>query len=125
MIDKSYIDSARSIKKEFTELSDKLSDYQNYVEQLLNNFRKIANDLEHWRKNDLMKEESVQSAGNFMISKLDEIEQETEKLNKKIDPINKKIEKLREEELKLYKLIKERYPNLTDEQIIRQIHENI
>lgn len=125
MIDKSYIDSARSIKKEFTELSDKLSDYQNYVEQLLNNFRKIANDLEHWRKNDLMKEESVQSAGNFMISKLDEIEQETEKLNKKIDPINKKIEKLREEEVKLYKLIKERYPNLTDSQIIRQIHENI
>lgn len=125
MIDKSYIESAKSIRKEFLELNDKLSDYQIYIKELADNFLRIAKDIENWKDNDIMKEKNVESAGNFMLGKLDEIEQETEKLNKKIDPINKKLERLREEEIKLYKIIKERYPTLTDDQIIRQIHENI
>jgi prefoldin subunit 5 len=125
MIDKSFIESAKTIRKEFLELDSSLSDYKMYVKDLTDSFMKIARELQHWKDNQLMKESSVQSAGEFMLKKLDEIEQETEKLNKKIDPINSKMEKLREEENKLYRKIKERYPTLSDEQIIRQIQENI
>jgi predicted nucleic acid-binding Zn-ribbon protein len=125
MIDKSYIESAKTIRKEFLELNEKLSEYQNYVKDLADSFIKIAGDIETWKDNDIMKEKSVKSAGDFMLGKLDEIEQETEKLNKRVEPINKKLEKLREEENKLYKLIKERYPTLSDDQIIRQINQNI
>lgn len=125
MIDKSYIESAKTIRKEFLELDSSLSDYKRYVKELTDGFMRIAGELQHWKENKLMKESSVQSAGEFMLKKLDEIEQETEKLNKKIEPINSKMEKLREEENKLYRKIKERYPTLSDEQIIRQIQENI
>jgi len=125
MIDKSFIDSAKTIRKEFLELNDKIYDYEKYVKDLSESFLRIADDLENWRKNELKNEKSVNSVGDYMIGKLNEIEDETNKLNKRIEPINKKLEKLREEELKLYKKIKERYPTLSDEQIIRQIHENI
>lgn len=125
MIDKSYIESAKTIRKEFLELDSSLSDYKMYVKDLTDSFMRIAGELQQWKDNQLMKESSVQSAGEFMLKKLDEIEQETEKLNKKIEPINSKMEKLREEENKLYRKIKERYPTLSDEQIVRQIQENI
>jgi hypothetical protein len=42
-----------------------------------------------------------------------------------VSKAEKELEKLKEEEETLYKTIKERYPELTDQQIVREIHQHL
>jgi predicted nucleic acid-binding Zn-ribbon protein len=58
-----------------------------------------------------------------LLKELQSIEDEEKKLHRKVEKINKELEKLKEEEEVLYKTIKERYPELTDQEIIKEIHQ--
>jgi uncharacterized protein YbgA (DUF1722 family) len=56
-----------------------------------------------------------------LIKALNEVEEEGKSLENLIDPLNKEIEKLALQEQELYRKIKEKHFNLTDEQIIESV----
>jgi hypothetical protein len=56
---------------------------------------------------------------------MSELEVESIKLTSKIDPINKKIENLKRDELQLYEAIKKKYPDLSDDDMKKEIHSKL
>lgn len=128
MIDKIYIESAKSIRNEFLSLAKKLDVYQNDLSKYVSYLEEASKDLEDIKSNDVkkMREASdLKDISEKITKKLTEIETEEQKIIHLIKPINDRIEKLREEENYLYKQIKEKYPNLTDEEIIKEIHSHL
>lgn len=128
MIDNYFIESAKSIRYRFLELNSKLDFYSKSIEQLVSDFNRITSELQVYQLEHLPKVKTKIEAENtvkYLRDKLSEIEESYKKLDNNINPINEEMEDLQKQEQKLYKLIKEKYPSLSDEQIIRQIHENI
>jgi len=56
---------------------------------------------------------------------LNDIEDEGHSLENLVDPLNSDIEKLALEEQELYRLIKQKHNNLTDEQIIESVKDRL
>lgn len=125
MIDKIYIESAKNIRKEFLSLSEKLDNYQSDLNKYVSYLETASVDLEAIKNNDVKKMKEAYELKDItekITNKLNEIETEEQKIIHLIRPINDRIEKLREEENYLYSQIKEKYPKLTDEEIIKEIH---
>jgi chromosome segregation ATPase len=125
MIDKIYIESAKNIRKEFLSLSEKLDNYQSDLNKYVSYLETASVDLESIKNNDVKKMREASDLKDItekITKKLNEIETEEQKIIHLIRPINDRIEKLREEENYLYGQIKEKYPKLSDEEIIKEIH---
>lgn len=125
MISESIIDSARQIKNEFERLNQILSNYEDDIRNLADYFFKISDDLGIISDEASKKKSSIQSIQKSVVDKLTNLEEETNKVGNKIQEVNNKIEKLKQEELELYKLIKRRYPSLTDEEIKIEIQRRL
>lgn len=124
MIDNFYIESAISIRKEFLRLNELLESDRSSLLELTNVLQKAVSELEEYNKK-ITEEKSIESIKEFIIVKLNYLEEEINRIGDKIDPINKKIEKLRIEEMDLYLSIKERYPDLSDFDIKNYITEKL
>jgi predicted nucleic acid-binding Zn-ribbon protein len=72
-----------------------------------------------------LKQKSKSISGDSAIKKLldilQEVEDEGARLEKLVEPMNKEIEKLGIEEQELYRQIKEKHSNLTEEQIVESV----
>ena len=124
MIDKFYIESEKNIRNEFLNLSKKLDNYQNELNSYVSYLETASSELESIKLNEVKKireASDIQNISEKITKKLAEIETEEQKILHLIKPINERIEKLREEENYLYKQIKDKYPILTDEEIIKEI----
>lgn len=128
MIDQNFLESAKIIRREFLSLNNSLDTYQEDVKKLSDFFFKIVKDLEDYSNDEVSKIKSnkdVEEVKTFLLNKLTEIETESNKLTQKIDPINRKIEKLREDEQILYKTIKLKYPDISDDDLKKEIHSKL
>ena len=105
MIEKSLIESARLIKNRYNNLTKTLSIYEGDVEKLAAYFIKVSDELKDI-KVEISKKDTVETIKEKAMSKLNKLEEESNKWTKKISEINQEIEKLRDEEMSLYKIIK-------------------
>jgi hypothetical protein len=128
MIDQQLIDSAKYIRKNFVNLSDKLTIYRDDVKNLADFLFRKVEDIKKYNEETIKtmksKEELV-VVTQHLLKEIQSIEEEEKKLQRKVEKINKELEKLKEEEEVLYKTIKERYPDLTDKEIIKEIHQHL
>lgn len=122
IIDQILIDSALSIRNEFLSLNNDLAKYDKRISELAKYLQDISGELITYKDNGIKEAKSVTEMTNYILSKMDEIDTETNKVNKHIEPINKAIEKLKIDEQNLYDEIKKRYPNVEDDDIIREVH---
>ena len=125
MIAEIYIESAKNIRNEFLRLSKKLDSYQNESAKLVIFLEDISKQLEDYSKTDIstIKNKSdVAAAGEYIVKKMTEIEEEEQKIIRLVQPINEKIDKLKVEEATLFKQLKEKYPNMSQDDIIKEIH---
>lgn len=122
MIEESFINSARQIKNEFTKLHMLLEKYEQDVVTMANYFLAVSNEISDIKQDKNLTIESIKLK---VMSKLSDIESESEKMTKRINDINFKLESLRKEELDLYKLIKKRYPSLNDDEIKIEIQKKL
>ena len=128
MIDKQYIESAKSIRAEFLSLSKKLDSYHKELGSLSKFLENVSEELEQLKNLEVSKIKTSSDAmvvGDKIMKKMQEIEVEEQKLIKLVKPINDRIDKLREEENILYKKIKEKYPNLSDDEIKKDIAQHL
>ena len=56
---------------------------------------------------------------------MSDIEAEEQKIIRLVQPINEKIDKLKIEEAFLFKQLKEKYPKMTQDEIIKEIHSHL
>jgi chromosome segregation ATPase len=128
MIDLQLIESARQIRKKFLKLTKQLDSYRDEVKILINFLQEKMTFFEKY-KDDKVKtikdKTDIAEVTKEITSKIEEIEVEELKIQKKIQSINEELEKLRQDEEILYKTIKERYPDLSDDQIVKEIHSNL
>lgn len=125
MIAKIYIESAKNIRSEFLKLSKKLDSYQKESAELVIYLENISKELEEYSKNEVSKikdKTDISTVGDHIIKKITEIEAEEQKLLRLVKPINEKIDKLKIEETILFKQLLEKYPSMTEKEIIQEIH---
>ena len=124
MIDNALIESARLIKNDYQKLTKTLSTYENDVRNLANYFFKVSGELESMGA-EVTKKDTVESIKDKVMSKLNDLEKESNIVSGRITEINEKIEKLKKEEIDLYNIIKRRYPSMSDDKIREEIHSRI
>lgn len=106
-IRKEYIRSLKNIVKE----EDTLLENKNKVENIKNNMENVVDDSD---MNDITKRLKL---NNDLIK----IEKIIKDIQSKVKPHYDKIENLRMDADKLYNSIKEKYPNITENEIKKQI----
>jgi len=122
MIDDNFLESAVRIRRTYLKVSNNMDLYhrraKEIVEVLENTLSKIDN-----LQNDIKDKRNISgdSAIKKLLDILQEVEDEGSRLEKLVEPMNKEIEKLGLEEAELYRQIKEKHSNLTEEQIVESV----
>jgi len=118
-IDKVYIDSAVEIRREWVRLLGVITDYQKEIDKTKKLLYKKKQDIEDYSKTKpKIKDPKFKE---FIENLFTDLEMQSTLLENKISPVSKEMEKLSKEELRLYKVITSKYPNLSDDQIKEEL----
>ncbi len=126
MIDEVFIKSAINIRRQYLKVTNNMEFYHNRAKEIVKTLEDSLDKLQKLQgeaKDD--KTITLDKAVKEVEAIILDVEQEGVRLEKLIDPINKEIEKLSNEEDQLYNQIKEKYPNLSDQDIITTIHNRL
>jgi chromosome segregation ATPase len=128
MIDKQLIESAKLIRNDYLSLTSNLDKYQVEVGNL---GKFLLNKVEELKKyNDevikkIKNKDDIAKVTSHILLEIQEIEVEEKRIAVKVESINTKLEKLKKDEMSLYQTIKDRYPNLSDDQIVKEIQSHL
>jgi cell division protein ZapA (FtsZ GTPase activity inhibitor) len=124
MIDEKFLIAAVNIRKNYIRLTSNVDFYRKRTEKTLEVLDSSLKELERIEKD--MKDRNKNSDSiNSIISVLTKIEEEGDKIEKFIDPLNKEIEKLAIEEQELYRIIVEKHPQLSENQIVESVRKRL
>jgi len=126
MIDEKFLVAAVNIKRSYLKLTSNLDFYKRRAEQTLEKLQAAYGEVENLEGEiaELKKKKDTNVDPNLtskVLNILNEIEQEGNKIEKFVEPLNKEIEKLAMEEQELYRVIVEKHPNLSEEQIVESV----
>ena len=119
MIDEIFLENAIRIRRKYLKLSNNMDLYQKKAEEtskILDRTLIEVDVINDKAKNG--KEEDTQSLLHELVKVLNNVEEEGKLLEKMVEPINIEIEKLALEEQELFRQIKIKHNNLTDDEII-------
>jgi hypothetical protein len=126
MIEEKFMLAAINIRKTYLKLTSNLDFYKNRAEQTLEKLQTalsqiegIENEIKDLKKKKDQKKDTNITNKVFLL--LNEIEEEGNKIEKFVEPLNKEIEKLAVEEQELYRLIVEKHPELSEDQIVEAV----
>ena len=122
MIDESFIKAAIKIRRQYLKLTNNLSFYKRKAEDVIANLEDIVNKIEKIQKESEVQVTPNNEAITVQLTKLlVDIESEGRAVESLIDPLNQEIEKLGLEEQELWRNIKNKYPNISDEEIVNHV----
>lgn len=131
MIEEIYLQNAIRIRRTYLKLSNNMELYQkkaqavsDKLEETITKIDDLQSKIEQSKKDN----DDKKGSNYFLIELvkiLNEVEEEGKALETSVDPLNKEIEKLALEEQELYRQIKEKHFNLTDEQIISSVQDRL
>lgn len=125
-IDRNLLESSKFIRMEYESLMAKFNHYEKKALDLKSFFDKKSGELTEMNKQKVSK---IKSKGDLevvtkdIMTIIEEMEQEAEKITRSVEGVNKKIESLKRDEEILYQKIKDKYPDLSDESIQEQVWE--
>ena len=128
MIAEIYIESAKNIRNEFLRLTKKLNTYDKKAAELIIYLETKSQELKDYSDNNVSKikdKSDIAKVGEDIIKKISEIEDEEQKLIRLIKPINDRMDRLKKDEEILFNQLKEKYPNLSLQEIIQEIHSHL
>lgn len=128
MIDEQLLQGAIIIRRTFLRLTNELSHYQKDVKDLISFLQEKSKKILEIKENGLNRiktHEEISVVTKKILDEIEQIETEEKRLHSKINRINIEMEKISEDEGVLYNTIKERYPELTDDDIIKEIRQKI
>jgi hypothetical protein len=128
MLDNQIIESARLIRNNFLNLNKELKVYEKDVKKLVDFLKEKISELELYKKDRLKQVKNRDDLGmatNELLKQIESIETEEIKLQKKIQKVNDRLEDLKKEEKVLFKIIKDRYPEMSESQILQEIQKGL
>jgi chromosome segregation ATPase len=113
-MDKKFIEQAKSIRREYAKVIKEISSSEEKIEVYRNELKTIEVELK-----------SVTSQGNIdqdkLRSRMMDMERNMKSIEEIITPYDKKVKQLEKDADKLFENIKERYPNITKEEIQQEL----
>ena len=131
MIDEIYLQNAVRIRRTYLKLSNNMDLYQNKAQAVSDKLETTISKIDELQSKieESKRDKNDKKDSNFFLTELvkilNEVEEEGKALESSVDPLNKEIEKLALEEQELYRQIKEKHFNLTDEQIISSVQDRL
>ena len=123
MIEEQFLESAVQIRRTYLKLTNNLNLYQKRAEEIVKVLETSINKLESLQKEikdtkagkaNITNEKAI----NEVLSTINDVEQEGERLNSLFEPLNKEIEKLGKEESELWNRIIEKHSDIPEDKII-------
>lgn len=126
MIEEKFLIAATKIKRDYIKLTSNLDFYKKRAEQTLEKLQEAYSKVETLEKEikDIKKKKDQNADPNLttkVLSILNDIEEEGNRIEKFVEPLNKEIEKLAIEEAELYRVIVETHPELSEAQIVESV----
>lgn len=126
MIDEFFLKSAINIRRKYLKISNNMELYHNKAKDVVSKLENTIQKLDNLQDDfSIKKSVSNESAVSKLMTILKEVEDEGDRLEKLVDPMNKEIEILSKEEHELYRLIKGKHKDLTDEQIVESVQDRL
>lgn len=124
MISKRLIDQGVKIRTEFLDINKKLDSILKDLQNVAMQLQKHTEELENINKN-LDEYGDVESAKLVILNKLTDVEIQGNRLANIYKPVNDQLEDLKKQEESLYRIIKETYPKLSDDEIVSEFEPHI
>jgi Lhr-like helicase len=124
MIDDFLLQSAVNIRRKYLKVTNNLKLYEDKAKELVSILETTIsklNELNSSNNNTTSSDDKVEG----LLKILKDVDEESLRLKYIIDPINKNIEELSKEEVVLYNTIKEKYIDLSDDEIIKEIQNRL
>jgi phosphopentomutase len=129
MIDEFFLQNAVSIRRTYLKMTNNMDFYQKRAKEIVDRLEltigKINDIQKKAEEGRAKKENGTMEILNDLVKILNEIEDEGKALENLVDPLNQDIEKLALEEQELYRQIKQKHSNLTDDQIINSVKDRL
>ena len=131
MIDENFLQSAIHIRRTYLKMSNNMDFYRKAAESVVErleetmvkvgDIQKEAEESRNTKKSGFSGEKALSK----MLKILEDVDIEGQRLENLVDPLNKEIEKLALEEQELYRLIKQKHYNLTDDEIAESVKQRL
>ena len=121
MLAKQYINEGVRIRREYISNLKEILKQEPNIMTKKERFQGLQNEMESVVKSDKNDVRKTMELNNKLLL----VEKEIVSIQKIIKPYYEVIEKLRSDKDKLYLAIKEKYPNITQEQIEKDIMSNV
>lgn len=129
MIDEHFLQSAVNLRRNYLKLINNMDFYHKQAKEVVKKLEgtvdKINNLGIDYKESVKQKKQDNQGTLTNLLRVIQEIEDEGKKIEELINPMNTQIEKLAIEEAELYRKIKERHSDLTEEQIIKSVRDRL
>lgn len=129
MIDEVFLQNAVRIRRTYLKLTNNMELYQKKAKDIVGRLDETLEKIDKLQKTveDSKKKSGIggQDLLNEMLNILNDIDIEGKALEDLVNPLNKEIEKLGIEEQELYRQIKQKHYNLTDEEIIKSVKDRL
>lgn len=129
MIDEVFLENAVHIRRSYLKMSNSMELYQkkagevaSRLDETLEKIDEVSKRAEENKKSNKV---DTMSILNELMEILKTVEDDGDSLMSVVDPLNKDIEKLALEEQELYRRIKEKHFDMSDEDIIKDVQERL
>ena len=129
MIDEVFLQNAVRIRRTYLKMTNNMEFYQNKAKEIVGRLDETLLKIDKLQK---VAEESKKNSGignqdllTELLNILNDIDIEGKSLEDLVNPLNEDIEKLGLEEQELYRQIKQKHYDLTDEQIIKSVKDRL
>lgn len=129
MVDEVFLQNAIRIRRTYLKMTNNMELYQNKAKEIVGRLDDTLIKIDNLQKlaQESKKNSNVGSQGLLteLLGILNDIDIEGKSLEDLVNPLNQEIEKLAIEEQELYRQIKEKHYDLTDEQIIQSVKDRL
>lgn len=126
MIEEKFLNDAIRIRRTYLKLANNMDFYQTKAQSVSKKLEETIikiDSLQEKISTDKTKDDIFFM--NELVKILNEVEEEGKSLESLVEPLNRDIEKLALEEQELYRQIKEKHFNLTDDQILTSVKDRL
>jgi len=125
MIDENFINAAVRIRREYLKINSNLEMYRRRAREISENLDGLLTKIEEIQEKAYNKTADSESILQDINKVMKDFEDEGTKLEKLIEPLNQQVEKLAIEEQELWRSIKTKHNNISDDLIIDYVKQRL
>jgi hypothetical protein len=129
MVDEVFLQNAVRIRRTYLKLSNNMDLYQKKAQEVASRLDDTLEKVDELSKKAELSKKSNDPQTFNLLNELMEIlktvESDGTALEELVDPLNRDIEKLAVEEQELYRLIKEKHFDISDDDIIKEVQDRL